>query len=456
MVNTVKGEREMGRVFVAVAHGGLEDERNAELDGGAAVQEVTLLQDLVVQYLRSHQYEAAAVPADLTVTSTIAWINRHAQREDVAIQLFVASATPALRGTSLFYIAANDQRRGQAEQLLQTLLRRAPQLLSRGIQPDTLCDIGRSSFCRQLVIPALVLIAGYITHPDDREILQTQRQEIALGVAEGLALWSRSTVGTAALQPQPTYPSVNINLNGAMIYGEGMIADGNFYVPIDLVDQLGIELPLDGSIRRLSYRNIVYIRAIDLREFSLSIYPDKDNHTLILRSTPMSYPGQLDRIMGRGSASEVQMIMFLKSHHSEGLSTFTDLPKLYREEALIEGVNADIAFAQMCVATNYLRFDHTVRPEQNNFASLGGIGDTPEGASFRDARIGVRAHIQHLKAYATPEPLVQESVDPRFRFVRRGIAARVDDLSGRWSADQSYGSRIKAVLRLLYESAGFL
>ncbi len=445
----------MGRIFVAVAHGGIE-EQQTRLDGGAAVQEVLLLRDLVVQYLRANQYEAAAVPEELTADQTIAWINRHAQLGDVALQVYVNSAAPPERGTSLFYIAANDQRRTQADQILQTILRRAPQLQSQGVKPDTLCGLGSASFCRQLEIPALILIAGYVTNADDREILQTQRQEVALGIAEGLALWSHSVSSTATLQPMPTYPSVNVNLNGAIVYGEGILAHGNFYVPMDLVDQLGIDLPLDAQIRRLSYRNIVYVRAIDLREFDLSIQPDKDNHTLILRSMPTIYPGQMDRIMGRGSASEVQLIMFLKSHYPQGFATFSDLPKLYREEATIEGVNADLAFAQMCVETNFLRFGNHVQPEQNNFAGLGGIGDTPEGASFRDTRIGVRAHIQHLKAYASSEPLVQESVDPRFRFVRRGVAPLVDQLSGRWSADRLYGRKIKAVLRLLYESAGFL
>lgn len=445
----------MGRVFVAVRYGDLE-----ELSGvnpGAAVQVVSLMQDLVVQYLRANQYEAAIVPQELTPEQAITWINRYAQAGDVAIQLQVSSAiSPNSRGTLLYFIAANDQRRAQADQLLQTLLRRAPQLLSQGVQPDTFCPLGRSAFCRQLTIPALILNIGYITNPEDQQILQTQRQDVALGIAEGLALWSRSVAGTAALNPVPTYPAVNINLNGALVYGEGIIAHGNFYLPMDLVDQLGIDLPLDASIRRLSYRNIVYVRAIDLREFNLSIQPDKDSHALILRSMPIAYPGQMDRIMGRGTASEVQMLMFIKSRNPDGFTPFAELPKLYREEAAIEGVNADIAFAQMCVETHFLRFDRLVKPEQHNFAGLGGIGDAPEGASFRDARIGVRAQIQHLKAYASTEPLVQESVDPRFRFVRRGAAPLIDQLSGRWSADLHYGNKIKAVLRLLYESAGFL
>lgn len=446
----------MGRVFVAVGHGEIEAELSPVLDGGAATQTASLLQDLVINYLRANQYEAAAVPDHLTTAEMRNWINRHAQVGDVAIQVHISNAySPATRGTTCFYITANDQRRAQADQFLQILLRRAPQLLSQGVKPDAFCPLGYSIFCRQLVIPAFLLNLGFVTNPDDRQILQAQRQEVALGIAEGLAYWSQSIASAATLSPVPTYPAININLNGALVYGEGIIANGNFYVPVDLVDQLGIDLPVTASIRRLSYRNLVYIRAIDLREFNLAIHPDKENHTLILRSMPM-LPGQVDRIMGRGTASEVQMIMFLKSHHLEGSSVLSELPKLYREEGAIEGVNADIAFAQMCVETDFLRFSGIVQAEQHNFAGLGGIGDAPEGATFRDARIGVRAQIQHLKAYASTEPLVQESVDPRFRFVRRGIAPSVEQLSGRWSADLRYGEKIQAVLKLLYESAGFL
>lgn len=445
----------MGRVFVAVGHGAIESELNSGLDGGAAAQTASLLQDLVVNYLRSNQYEAAAVPDYLTDEQVIQWINRHAQLGDVAVQLHVSNAdSSTLRGTRFYYIAANDQRRTQADQVLQLLLRRTPQLLSQGIHPDSQCPSGESRFCRQLVVPALLLDLGFITNPEDRQVLQGQGQELALGIAEGLAYWSRSVASAAALTPVPTYPAVNVNLNGSLIYGEGILAHGNFYVPIDLVDQLGIDLPRTAAIRRLSYRNVVYVRAIDLTRFPVAIQPDKENHTLILRSMPL-YPEQLERIMGRGMASEVQMIMFLKSRHPESVAAFTELPKLYREESAIEGVNADIAFAQMCVETGFLRFGGVIKPEQNNFAGLGGLGDAPEGASFRDLRIGVRAQIQHLKAYASSEPLVQESVDPRFRLVRRGIAPTIDQLSGRWSADLQYGQKIKAMLRSLYESAGF-
>ncbi|MDB9380019.1 cell wall hydrolase, partial [Nodularia sphaerocarpa CS-585A2] len=97
-----------------------------------------------------------------------------------------------------------------------------------------------------------------------------------------------------------------------------------------------------------------------------------------------------------------------------------------------------------------------IRPEQNNFSGLGSIGGGAEAASFSSARIGVRAHIQHLKAYASLEPLVNEVVDPRFRFITRGVASSIYQLSGRWSADLDYGTKILAMMKRLYESARLL
>jgi len=222
------------------------------------------------------------------------------------------------------------------------------------------------------------------------------------------------------------------------------------------VDRLGIDVSRNPQVRKITYRQIVYIRAVDLREYNISVVWDNPTRTVLLRSILQICPGDLDRIAGRGKLSEVQLLMFLKSNNEGGLSQFPDIAKLYREEGDIEGINYDIAFSQMCLETTYLQFGGVIKPSQNNFAGLGAVGGGPEGASFPSARIGVRAHIQHLKAYANTEPLVQEGVDPRFNFVTRGIAPLVDQLSGRWAADANYGPKILAILRRLYESAGLM
>ncbi|MBD2178469.1 glucosaminidase domain-containing protein [Pseudanabaena sp. FACHB-1998] len=164
--------------------------------------------------------------------------------------------------------------------------------------------------------------------------------------------------------------------------------------------------------------------------------------------------GKIDRIMGDGMTSEVQLLRLLRLNNAP-LNIYGDLPTIYREEATTEGVNYDIAFCQMCLETGFLQFDGDVKPEQNNFGGIGAIGNGVRGDSFSDRRIGVRAQIQHLKAYATRQPLVLPLVDPRFSLVKRGTAPLLSQLSGNWAEDINYDKKIMAILRRLYELSGF-
>jgi hypothetical protein len=59
-------------------------------------------------------------------------------------------------------------------------------------------------------------------------------------------------------------------------------------------------------------------------------------------------------------------------------------------------------------------------------------------------RIGVTAHEQHIKAYATLEPTVLPLADPRFSYVQRGSATSVMALAGRWATDPLYGEKLMA------------
>jgi len=163
--------------------------------------------------------------------------------------------------------------------------------------------------------------------------------------------------------------------------------------------------------------------------------------------------GQIDRIMGVGLTSEVQLLRLLRLNNAP-LNIYGDLPTIYREEAAIEGINYDLAFCQMCLETGFLQFDGVVKPEQNNFGGIGAIGNGIRGDSFSDRRIGVRAQIQHLKAYATTQPLVQPLVDPRFSLIKRGTAPLLSQLSGRWAEDLNYDKKIMSILRRLYQLSG--
>jgi hypothetical protein len=156
-------------------------------------------------------------------------------------------------------------------------------------------------------------------------------------------------------------------------------------------------------------------------------------------------------ILGTGQVAPENLAAFLLSVNPKAGEDFTaDLAKFYAEEAEVEGINHDVAFAQMCLETGFLRYGNLVTADMNNFCGLGAIGIDQRGERFNEPRIGVRAHIQHLKAYATEEPLRQELVDPRYRWVRYGSAPTIYGLAGTWAADKEYAEKIKGILTRLY------
>ena len=144
----------------------------------------------------------------------------------------------------------------------------------------------------------------------------------------------------------------------------------------------------------------------------------------------LAYPlsNTLTSIMGKTVADVSQMVSFaLKGNQNPKLPncTLEALAQMFIEEAALEGVRADGAWAQSLKETGYFRYGGIVLPEQNNYGGIGALNDNKKGeaASFETPRIGVRAQIQHLKAYASKENLIDVCVDPRFNLVKRGSAA---------------------------------
>ncbi len=164
-------------------------------------------------------------------------------------------------------------------------------------------------------------------------------------------------------------------------------------------------------------------------------------------------------IMGKAQATAQQMALFCRSKNSSPQLTSCSLEQLaemFIEEGEAEGVRGDVAFAQSLHETGYFKFGGIVLPTQNNYAGIGALNGnaTGQAASFPDPRTGVRAQIQHLKAYASTEALVNECVDPRFSLVARGVAPYVewlgaaDNPKGRgWAVPGAgYGANIVKLL----------
>lgn len=146
-------------------------------------------------------------------------------------------------------------------------------------------------------------------------------------------------------------------------------------------------------------------------------------------------------IMGKAQATAQQMALFCRSKNSTPQlmsCSLEQLAEMFIEEGEAEGVRGDVAFAQSLHETGYFKFGGIVLPTQNNYAGIGALNGnaTGQAASFPDPRTGVRAQIQHLKAYASTEALVNECVDPRFSLVARGVAPYVEWLG---AADNPQG-----------------
>lgn len=155
-----------------------------------------------------------------------------------------------------------------------------------------------------------------------------------------------------------------------------------------------------------------------------------------------------DIIASRGVATAEELAAFLLRHNTDLDPVWTrELATAYVQEGSIEGINSDAAFVQMCLETGYLRYRNSIiTPEQNNFCGLGSVNTRTPGHSFSTKEEGVRAHIQHLKAYGTTEPLVRQCIDPRFELVNRGSAPTVMDLTNRWAMDSAYGEKLESLL----------
>jgi flagellum-specific peptidoglycan hydrolase FlgJ len=156
-------------------------------------------------------------------------------------------------------------------------------------------------------------------------------------------------------------------------------------------------------------------------------------------------------LLGRGQTDAEKLAAFLLMVNSNADPKFVrQLSRIYVEEAALEGIDHDVAFAQMCLETGFLRFGGLVTFDMNNFCGLGSTGPGVPGERFPSPQIGVRAQIQHLKGYATEVPPSQELVDPRYKYVRYGSAPTIKGLAGTWAADLRYAEKIASVLQRMY------
>lgn len=169
-------------------------------------------------------------------------------------------------------------------------------------------------------------------------------------------------------------------------------------------------------------------------------------------------------IMGQAQATAVQMQAYIQEINPNVPQSVIAMLPLYLSEGAAEGVRGDVAFAQSCLETGNFTFSGSaVTLNQNNFAGIGVTQNGMKGHSWVTPQLGIRAQIQHLKAYASNSPLCKECVDPRYAYVKKGCAPYVEWLGiqenpqgAGWAAGANYGRKILNILNkvLSMESKG--
>ena len=160
------------------------------------------------------------------------------------------------------------------------------------------------------------------------------------------------------------------------------------------------------------------------------------------------------KIVGKTKATSKQMKKYIKSVNPNVPQSVIDMIPLYLSEGKAEGIRGDIAFAQSCIETGNFTFKGSaVTLSQNNFAGIGVTQNGMKGNSWATSQLGIRAQIQHLKAYATKEKLKNKCIDPRYEYVEKGCAPYVEWLGIQenpkrkgWAAGKNYGGKILSVL----------
>ena len=182
----------------------------------------------------------------------------------------------------------------------------------------------------------------------------------------------------------------------------------------------------------------------------------------------MFSPAGKYQIVGKSNVTVDQLIAYfnesgekypaeeLAKGGAESIETFC---QMYYDEATAEDIRTEVAFAQAMKETGFLQYGGDASIEQFNFAGIGTTGNGVPGNSYPDVQTGIRAQIQHLKAYATEEPLSQECVDERYEYVKKASAPYVQWLGQQenpegvgWATGKNYGYDIARMIQVLITS----
>ena len=339
-------------------------------------------------------------------------------------------------------------------------------------------------------MPAALQEGEFLSNPDKEALLKTDafRNKIAQGVYEGIvnylnkygggqssgtygATYSDATKTPASMEINKTYtipititntgtlkwPStgtnkVNLSYHWYDTAGKMIVRDGKRTNLLSDMAQ-GAEATLNAQVLAPSKAG-TYVLKYDLVHEYVTWFSQRNVPML---SKTVNVVGGTNVISnstsmrGISSATKDQMLNMFKNHNQNKIDKATRIVDMYINWGNKFNIRADIAWAQMCHETNFLKYDGIVPESANNFCGLGATGAPGVYNTFTTEELGIIAHYAHLAWYVYPNHVNSYcSMDYDPRHFTWGVSPphnyngdnTLNSLNGRWAPSPDYTYKI--------------
>ena len=283
---------------------------------------------------------------------------------------------------------------------------------------------------RETSMPAIVTENGFIDNAMDKAKLNDPNFRHLLVVAHAKGICDY--FGVLYKEPTPSQPTINVMYR--------VILDGKQTMALTSQENAITE------VKKAVDSGQAQKGSVQLNTDSVSVFDYANQIPTPIPATPPAQPPAptvlfKTPIMGKETITLEQCRQFLFKYNPNA----PDIIHFYKAKGELLGIRWGYTVAQMIKETGYIKFGGGVLAEQNNFAGIGSVGGEAHGATFSTPEEGVLAHLEHVYAYASMDPLPVGflKVDPRFDLVKRGNCPNWEDLDGHWAVPgKGYGEDV--------------
>ena len=280
-------------------------------------------------------------------------------------------------------------------------------------------------------------LAGLVITIASNTPLLEQRVQQARSVAVGIYIDGDTSLNLAALSAADN--PLEYASRVAMI------------TPTAMVQALELQ-PLADLSRKLKDRQrVIQRRVVDLSSARSVAARSLEKHQEAFRNLARKVSSPKDglSILGPSTLTAQELAQFVRSRTTAWRMPISieEFAQMYLTEAAAEGVRGDVLFIQGVQETGWYRFEGGLSTiHDNNFAGINACDSCRSATSFDSIRMGVRAHVELVRAYADEDYTSKNTALPYAYKVEnipvRGCCATWAELGRYWASAFEYSKRV--------------